>query len=217
MPRKTALREPGTKPAAGRGRPRDPEVDRLISRATLELIGEVGYDRMSIEGVSARSGVAKTTIYRRFPGKPELVLGALRSYEPAEAGAPPDTGTLRGDLIAVFPRLLLLSSFGQEQGLIMVGLMQALRGNAELSEYMRARFVSSMNHSVDIVMERAIARGEIPAAARDIRLFREIVPSLSLSRILTGEPVDEAFGEELIDTVLIPLLRSAVAAEAAGL
>ncbi|MCH9020821.1 MAG: helix-turn-helix transcriptional regulator, partial [Proteobacteria bacterium] len=78
-----------------RGRPRDPEADRAILQATIELLAEIGFSAMSIEGVAARSGVAKTTIYRRFDSKLELVLNAMnRSLAIDEI---PDTGSLRGD------------------------------------------------------------------------------------------------------------------------
>lgn len=195
--------------SATRGRPRDPEVDRLISRAALELLGEVGYDRTSIEAVAARSGVAKASIYRRWAGKPELILDAVRAQEPASEGAPEDTGTLRGDLLAAFPRFLVFSSFENSQAPIITGLIQAMRVNPDLTEYMRSRFISSINHISEIIVERAITRGEVPAAARSLRLFHDIAPSLTMARmLLTYEPVDDQFREELVDTILLPLLKN---------
>lgn len=192
-----------------RGRPRDPGVDLLIHRAALELLGEVGYDRTSIEGVAARSGVAKASIYRRWPGKPELILDAMRAQEPVVSAMPRDTGTLRGDLLSAIPSFLVFSSFEGRQAPIVMGLIQAMRASPELVEYMRGRFISSINHGSEIIVERAIARGDIPAAARDIRLFHDIAPSLAMARmLLTYEPVDEGFEVELVDTVLIPLLEN---------
>ncbi len=72
------------------------EVDRAIREATSALLSEVGYARLTVEGVAARSGVAKTTIYRRWPSKAELVFGAI--VHPAELGPPSDTGSFREDL-----------------------------------------------------------------------------------------------------------------------
>ncbi|GAA3886429.1 TetR/AcrR family transcriptional regulator [Leifsonia kafniensis] len=202
--------ERGTSSTASRGRPRDPGVDLLIHRAALELLGEVGYDHTSIEGVAARSGVAKASIYRRWPGKPELILDAVRAQETVVKALPEDTGTLRGDLLAAIPSFLVFSSFESSQAPIIVGLIQAMRKNPDLVAYMRGRFISSINHSSEIIVERAIARGEVPAAARDIRLFHDIAPSLAMARmLLTYDPIDEQFEVELVDTILIPLLKSA--------
>lgn len=201
-------RESGT--SAARGRPRDPGVDLLIHRAALELLGEVGFDRTSIEAVAARSGVAKASIYRRWDGKPALILDAVRAQEPVFDTLPEDTGTLRGDLLAAFPRFLVFSSFDTGQAPIITGLIQAMRSSPELAEYMQGRFVTSINHLSEIIVERAIARGEVPAAARDLRLFHDIAPSLTVARmLLTHEPVDAQYKEALVDTVLIPLLMHA--------
>ena len=84
---------------SGRGRPRSQEADRAILTATVELLAERGLAAMSIEEVAARAGVGKTTIYRRWPSKGLLALDAFvasfREEQPL-----PDTGTLRGDLLA---------------------------------------------------------------------------------------------------------------------
>src|SRR5919201_4334058 len=84
-----------------RGRPRDPRRRRAILDAAMALIAEVGYDRMTIDAIAARSGASKPTLYRRWPhGKPELVADAIRERR-AEGGEPPETGSLRGDLLAL--------------------------------------------------------------------------------------------------------------------
>jgi AcrR family transcriptional regulator len=65
--------------ARARGRPRDPAIDRAILDAALRLLAEQGYDGMSLEAVAGAAGVGKTTIYRRYPGKRELVVAAISS------------------------------------------------------------------------------------------------------------------------------------------
>src|SRR6266446_6100976 len=85
--------------AAPRGRPRSQEADRAILTATADLLAERGLAAMSIEEVAARAGVGKTTIYRRWPSKGLLALDAfVASFR--EEQPQPDTGTLRGDLLA---------------------------------------------------------------------------------------------------------------------
>src|SRR6201992_3133055 len=89
----------GAGSGAPRGRPRSQEADRAILTATVDLLAERGLAAMSIEEVAARAGVGKTTIYRRWPSKGLLALDAfVASFR--EEQAQPDTGTLRGDMLA---------------------------------------------------------------------------------------------------------------------
>ncbi|MGP6170047.1 TetR/AcrR family transcriptional regulator [Microbacterium sp. A196] len=197
-----------------RGRPRDPEVDRSILFAALELLGELGYDRLTIEGVAARSGTGKASIYRRWTGKPELILDAVRLLEESFTSTPPDTGNLRDDLIAVIPQFTVFSTFGPSQAPIILGMAQAMQSDEKIADYMRARFTSDVRHASEIVLERAIARGEISAEARGIRLFHDLAPSLTIGRLLlTLDPIDEQFQTELVDTILIPLLHASAPKE----
>ena len=91
----------------GRGRGREvTQREFAICDAALALLAEVGYDRMSMDAVAARARASKATIYRRWPGKRELVLEAVRTRV-ADIVEPPDTGSLSGDIIAT------LRAFGQ--------------------------------------------------------------------------------------------------------
>src|SRR3954468_25112873 len=84
-----------------RGRPRDPRRRQAILDAAVHLLAEVGYDRATVEAVAARAGVSKPTIYRRWPGgKAEIVADAIRAKR-ADGAVLPDTGSLRGDLLAM--------------------------------------------------------------------------------------------------------------------
>ena len=85
-------------PARGRGRPRSEEAHRAIVEATLTLLDEGGYTALTIEAVAERAGVGKTTIYRRWPSKLELVVEAVGELRPP--GPPDDTGSLAGDFAA---------------------------------------------------------------------------------------------------------------------
>ena len=86
-------------PARGRGRPRSEEADQAILDATLRMVGEHGVAGTTIEGVAAEAGVGKTTIYRRWPNKNDLILAAISNIVPP--GDPPDTGTMAGDMAAL--------------------------------------------------------------------------------------------------------------------
>ena len=82
-----------------RGRPRSPRAQQAIVTATCDLLLEMGYERLSIEGVAARAGVGKQTVYRWWPSKSALVTEAvLEGRLPISGEPPPDTGDLRTDL-----------------------------------------------------------------------------------------------------------------------
>ena len=86
-------------PARGRGRPRSAEAEQAILAATLRMISAVGVAGTTIEGVAAEAGVGKTTIYRRWPSKTDLVIAAISGLAPP--GEPPDTGSFAGDMGAL--------------------------------------------------------------------------------------------------------------------
>ena len=86
-------------PARGRGRPRSEKADKAILNATLRMLGTRGVAGTTIEGVAAEAGVGKTTIYRRWATKTDLILAAISDVVPS--GDPPDTGTMAGDMAAL--------------------------------------------------------------------------------------------------------------------
>lgn len=175
------------------GRPRDVGRDVAIFDATLALLIDVGYDRMSIEAVAAAAGVGKTTIYRRYPGKAALVAAAVDH----RAGAtPPDPAArdLRGALLET-ASWLAREIAEQEIGLL-GALFAGMRGDPELAAAMRQ--ILHRDHA-------AMTRGLDPRGAA---LFAEIVPALLVHRlVVTGEPSDELFVEHLVDDILLPLLK----------
>ena len=177
--------------------------DAAICDATLALLAEVGYDRMSMDAVAARARASKATIYRRWPGKHELVLDALRSrHEHPYVAA--DTGSLRGDLTATLRTMA--EHAGAQDAELMAGVLRAMRCTPELGDCMRDQVLESKSAAVRTVVERAVARGELPPDA-DARLAHEVAGALWVQRVLVvGGPVDDAFISHVVDDVLIPLL-----------
>jgi AcrR family transcriptional regulator len=196
---------PTTPGTPTRGRPRDPQRRAAILQAALALVAEVGYDRATIDAIATRAGVSKPTLYRRWPhGKPELVADAIRERH-AQGGTPPDTGSLRGDLLA-----LIAIQTGQllEDVHLACGLLTEMRTSAELAAVMREHVISEERHRVDELVTRATARGELPAGIPVSPLFADVAGSIVFTRVtITGEPVDRAFAEELVDHVLLPILN----------
>jgi AcrR family transcriptional regulator len=187
-----------------RGRPRDPQRRQAILDAAMDLVAEVGYDRATIDAIAARAGVSKPTLYRRWPhGKPEVVADALRERH-AEAGRTPDTGSLRGDLLAL---VALQTSHLDEDVHLACGLLTQLRTSEELAAVMHEHVIGEERARLATILERAAARGELPAGQVS-PLFADVAGAVVFTRVtITGEPVDEAFAEELVDHVLLPILN----------
>ena len=185
--------------------------DAAICDATLALLLEVGYDRMSMDAVASRAHASKATIYRRWPGKQELVLDAVRARGVGLTVAE-DTGSLRGDLVATY-RSAIHGSAADDADLI-AGVLRAMRTAPELADCVRSQVIESKCDVSRVIVARAIARGELPAET-DPLILHEVASALWFHRVLVvGGPVDDAFIAHVVDDVLMPLLdRSSRSAE----
>jgi AcrR family transcriptional regulator len=187
--------------ATGRGALRE----EAILRATLDLLAESGYDQLTIDAVAARARCSKATIYRRWQGKAALVTTAVRRYAGQPGTAVSDAGSLRLDLLTSL-RAMRSSLLGQDAALIL-GLMVAMRRDPELASAVRDQVLAAKRETFAAAVARAIARGEVPATT-DTALLAEISSAVLLTRLLvTGEPLDDAFVEHLVDGVLLPVLQ----------
>jgi AcrR family transcriptional regulator len=205
---------PGTHPAtvevacptsddARAGCSRSAAREFAICDAALALLSEVGYDRMSMDAVAARAQASKATIYRRWSGKRELVLDAVRTRV-ADIVEPPDTGSLRGDIIATLR--VMAEGIGGQDAALMAGVLRAMRSTPELADCVRTQVLERKRYIGQVLVERAVARGELPTDA-DPDVWHEVAPALMFFRILvTDGPVDEAFLTHVADDVLVPLL-----------
>jgi AcrR family transcriptional regulator len=179
--------------------------ETAILRATLELLAESGYDQLTIDAVAARARCSKATIYRRWPGKAALVSTAIRRHAGQPAAAVPDTGSLRSDLQAALGAMR--SSLSGQDAALILGLLSAMHRDPELAGAVREQILHAKAEIFGAVIARAAARGQIPAAT-DAALLAEISSAVLLSRLLvTGEPLDDAFTQHLVDAVLMPALE----------
>ena len=182
------------------GRPRSVEVDASILEAATELFTEVGYDGLCVEGVAARAGVSKATIYRRYPGKVELVIAAAEALGRSVKGPTPDTGSVRGDLRALgrsYRRLLEHSAVGRA----IPAMIVARHRDPELADAHRA-FCTDRRVEAAAVVHRGIARGELRSDA-DVELVVDLVAGPLFYRILVnGDPPDDTYVDRQVDAVL---------------
>ena len=194
MPSRSRARKPlGGRSAAGR--PRAPGTDRALLEATLEIVAEAGYDGVRENDVAVRAGVAKTTMYRRWPGKSELVLAALRS---APELPEVDTGALRTDLVELMTRFLELAG-----RIPLVELLASLAAerqrNPRLAEELDP-YVTDRMRPIVHALERARARGEIAGDA-DLELAASLFGGAVVLRLLFGGSTTNETIERLADLV----------------
>jgi AcrR family transcriptional regulator len=181
------------------GRKRSEESRVAILTAAFELIGEVGYAGLTIEGIAARSGAGKQTVYRWWPSKADVLLDALATK--ADMHVPiPDEGSYRADL-----RAFLTATFamGRKQQVIDVlrALMAHAQIDAEFGERFRASFLQRRRDALGIILERAQARGDLPPG-RSPGTVTEIVFGVVWYRLLaTGRPLDDQLVNELVNTL----------------
>ncbi|MEV8376402.1 TetR/AcrR family transcriptional regulator [Kribbella sp. NPDC056861] len=185
------------------GRPRDPRRDEAILGATRELLSEKGYAQLSIEAVAARSGTAKSSIYRRWDGKEQLVVAALQAHVEHD-GPAPATGSLRGDLLVHCRRLA--DNLTRLDRRLVLGLAEAKAVDPGLAESLDQQFPGLVRLTPTVAHD-AIERGELPLGSTT-DLADEIATALLLSRFLHGAPLDEAYLAHLVDDVALPALAA---------
>ncbi|QNE36944.1 TetR/AcrR family transcriptional regulator [Leifsonia shinshuensis] len=186
------------------GRKRDHTRDADILDAALEVLAETGYDRMTMDMVAARAKAGKATVYRRWASKGELVVEAIACMKKNDIDFEhlPDTGTLRGDLVAMMKPHTIED--GERKLQIMAGLTSMLARDPDLVDAVTAAIVEPRASLNRLFMSRAIERGEIPADT-DVETLAMIVPSMTAYRVLIlQQPVDRAYLLSLIDGVLLP-------------
>ncbi|MDI1445199.1 TetR/AcrR family transcriptional regulator [Polyangium sp. 6x1] len=175
-------------------------AERVVSAvlsATHEELGRVGYGALRVEDVAARSGVNKTTIYRRWPTKAELVTAALRAANDEQEQ--PDTGTVRGDLLAVVMRSVHLCQTPTGRGI--VRMLQMERADPEVEALSRA-LRDRRRQDNTVLLERGVARGELPAGVNMQIILDLIFGGIHGRLIHRGEDVSEDYAAAAIDIVL---------------
>lgn len=196
---------PASASAPGRpGRRRDHSRDPEILDAAIEVLAEEGYDGMTMEMVAARAKAGKATLYRRWPSKGELVVDAVACMKSRDLDLDnlPDTGTLRGDLVAMIKPRTLEEADRKMQ--VMAGLMSVLSRSPELVDAINSAIVAPRAEVNRRLLERAVDRGEISADV-DIPTIALVAPSMTAYRLLvTQRPVDREYLLSIIDGVVLP-------------
>ena len=142
------------------GRPRSQRADQAILQATLDLFGEAGFDAMTIEGVAERAGVGKTTIYRRWPSKEDLVSAAVGTLS-AEL-ALPDTGSVRGDLVGLLQQLVRLLT-SDPAGRVLPRMASEMASGSTVGQAYIETVLRPRRELIATALRRGVERGELRA------------------------------------------------------
>ena len=179
--------------------------EREVLTAAFDVLREVGYDKLTVDTVAARARASKATLYRRWPTKAALVVEALAALDGVPE--PPDTGSLRGDLLALAERKRsgLMSPDGVD---VMCSLSTALHRDGELRSAVLDGPLTDHHACVVAIFERARDRGEI-ADGVDLDLVSQIVPALMLFRMSLGEVTEDPadLARRIVDQVVLPAVR----------
>lgn len=178
---------------------RSERVVRAVMHAAAAEIARVGYAALRVEDVAARAGVNKTTVYRRWPTKAELVRATLRSVA-EDRDPPPDTGSVRRDLLELVRRFIAVASTPEGHGLYR--MVQAELHVPEVDALVRTlrdeRLVPWRE-----VLARGVARGELPPGT-DLDLLGEMIRAPVTNRLFRlRAPVDDGFLEAIVDVVVL--------------
>jgi AcrR family transcriptional regulator len=186
---------------AAESSPWSPREAELLA-VTLRLLQQHGYDRLTVDAVAATARASKATVYRRWPSKAELVLAAFIEGI-RQVAVPPDTGTLRGDLLRVGE--LVCQQARQHASTIRAVLVEVSRNRA-LNYVMQHEFVDQRKALIRHILQQAVDRGEIDDAAVSDELWDLLPGYLVFRSIIPGRPPTRHTVQALVDDVIIPSL-----------
>lgn len=193
--------QPDARPA---GRPRSADADEAILGAARELLAERGWEGMTLGDVAARAGVAKTTLYRRWSGKADLVVDAMAQL--FETLKPVDAGSARADAEATIKDLVALLARPETQSAVLALAARSVR-DPKLRDSVREKIIEQCRNIVRTAAARSAARGEKNAKVGDPDLMFDIIVGTMIQRMLiAGESVDDDYLQRFLD-VLLPGTR----------
>ncbi|MFT4010611.1 MAG: TetR/AcrR family transcriptional regulator [Nocardioidaceae bacterium] len=175
-----------------------------ILDATLDLLIEHGYDRLTMDAVASKAKASKATLYRRWETKPTLVIDAVIRAKGAPQMPDVDTGSLRGDLMATFCGHKGSAEAIAKGTQVMAALITAINTDPELGAEFRARFVEPKMATTSLIYQRAKDRGELGPDCDPSVLGPALAGILLHRTYVMGEPVSEDLVRQVIDTIILP-------------
>lgn len=180
-------------PCPGPGRPRSSQADAAILHATIELFADLGYEALTIEAVAEAAGVAKSTVYRRYPGKIDLIVAAIGELNTTISPAPevlPDTGNIEDDAVALL--MALRDKFASEtKSRVIAALTAATARNPELAAA-HATFIAGRRAYGMGLITRAVERGELPSSTDPEIIVDLLSATVYYRSFVSYGPLDDA-------------------------
>jgi AcrR family transcriptional regulator len=189
-----------------RGRPRSEKATNAILEAAAELLLLRGLGAMSMDEVAERAGVSKATIYRWWPSKEMLALDALLAWS-ADRAPTRDTGSLRGDLLALV-RPWVREITRQPFGRVIAALVTEAQSDPQFAEAYRTHFVEPRRDAMRAAFARAVERDEAPAEL-DVEVAIDLIYGPLYHRLLHGHaPLTRRFADDVVDMALGGIVKS---------
>jgi AcrR family transcriptional regulator len=196
---------PVARKAAPQLRRRGSRLEEALLQAAWDELVEVGYSALTMEGVAVRARTSRAVLYRRWSGRPQLVVAALQHHIGTDPFQVPDTGSLRDDLLAV---LRHVSSNGDMAGVLSFLIADSFNEFGISPAVLRQRALAgNENGGSALVIERAIARGEIDPGRLSPRVRSLPLDLVRHELMMTQAPVPDATLVEIVDEIFLPLVR----------
>ena len=193
----------GAEESATAGRPRSEEAHQAILDATLELLQEVGFSALTVEGVASRAGVGKATIYRRWPSKLPLVVEAFGGLPRLEEV---DMGDVASDLKAMLRSYLQIFNTTP-----LATILPSLAGERAHNDALSELFdpvLKGRRRPLTVALERGVERGELPAGL-DLELAADLVVGpIAVKLFFTGGKLSPRMVGPMVDMALAGLAKS---------
>ncbi|BBX97939.1 TetR/AcrR family transcriptional regulator [Mycobacterium lacus] len=186
---------------AAQSSPWSPREAELLE-VTLRLLQQHGYDGLTVDAVAATAKASKATVYRRWKSKAELVLAAFVEGI-RQVALPPDTGTLRGDLLRVGE---LVCEQARQHSSTMRAVLVEVSRNPALNDVMQHQFLDQRKALIQHILQQAVERGEIDPAAIGNELWDLLPGYLIFRSIIANRPPTKHTVQALVDDVVLPSL-----------
>ena len=185
--------------ASARGRPRDPTLDARILDQVLALLASHGYAGLTLDELAARSGVAKTTILRRWPSKAAVAAAGVERLALQSVDVP-DSGTLRGDLRALLHGAV--ETFVRGRGQFVPRLLREAGHHPEIADLLYT-VIHTRRQAYRRVLALAVARGELaPTVDQDLLIDLLIGPTWT-RLLITRDPITREYVDSIVEAVLV--------------
>lgn len=199
--RSTAKEKRSATPARRR---RGAVLEKALLDAAWDELHAAGYDGFTLDGVAARAETSRPVLARRWSNRAELAVAAIRQHTSALAQDPPDTGTLRGDVLALLRQMS--AGVGEIAGLLSVVIVDYFNATRLPPSELRERAIAGAPSTMAVIVQRAVARGEIDPDRLTPRLVSLPVDLVRHDLIMNQAPVPDETLIEIVDRLFLPLV-----------